>query len=122
MNNEENIKEMAIATILDIYSCIDWDKIDTRRAYGIWDEITDKIRASAMTTNSYEVFVDKLCKKLGIRSLKYNNVLKISREDVSTKKEILKLMRNEIQYIILEVRFKKEVLKEMKNMEDEKDV
>ncbi len=29
--NEENIRQVAIETIYGIWSCIDWDKVDTRR-------------------------------------------------------------------------------------------
>ena len=110
--DKQNIKDMAEATILDIWSCIDWDKVDGRRAYGIWDEFGAKVKASAMSTNSYEKFVEKLCKKMDIRSLKYKSIKDIGEQPEEVKQAILKLIREETLQIILRVRLNQEKLKE----------
>lgn len=114
MNNlrEENLQNMALATLADIWSQIDFDKIKGQRAIGIWDEFANKVRASAMTTNKYETFVEKLCKKMDVRSLKFNNIADISKESNEIKEAVLKIFRNETQIIILKLRLNNKVKKE----------
>ena len=110
--DKKNIRDMAEATILDIWSCIDWDKVDGRRAYGIWAEFGAKVKASAMSTNSYEKFVEKLCKKMDIRSLRYGSIRDIGQQPEEVKQEILKLIREETRQIVLQVRLNNEARKE----------
>ena len=62
--NDENIKLMAVSTLTSIWQCIDWDKVTGKRAMGIWDEFTSKVKSAAMTTNDYDAFVIKLCLNL----------------------------------------------------------
>ena len=69
--DRENAIDMAISTLLDIWEQIDWSKVTSQRSIGIWDEFASKVKAAAMTTNSYETFVEKLCKKMDVRSLKF---------------------------------------------------
>ena len=92
-NNRENAIDMAISTLLDIWEQIDWSKVTSQRSIGIWDEFASKVKAAAMTTNSYETFVEKLCKKMDVRSLKFKNIDEISNQDEEIKKNILKILR-----------------------------
>ncbi len=111
--NEENIRQVAIETIYGIWSCIDWDKVDARRAYGIWDEFGNKIKAAAMTTNSYETFVEKLARKMDVRSLKSSIFQKVSQQSNEFKQAVLKLIRDETLQLVLEVRLNRDVRKAM---------
>ena len=111
--NEENIRQVAIETIYGIWSCIDWDKVDTRRAYGIWDEFGNKIKAAAMTTNSYERFVEKLARKMDVRSLRHSIFSKVRQQSDEFKQAVLKLIREETLQLVLEVRLNNEARKEM---------
>ena len=113
----ENVNEMALATISDIWSQIDWDKVDGKRAMGIWDEFISKIKASSMTTNSYEKFVEKLCRKMEVRSLRFKNIEEISNQDENFKKAILRALREETQTIVLRLRINNQVKKEMAQQE-----
>lgn len=113
----ENVNEMALATISDIWSQIDWDKVDGKRAMGIWDEFISKIKASSMTTNSYEKFVEKLCRKMEVRSLRFKNIEEISNQDENFKKAILRALREETQTIVLRLRINNQVKKEMAKQE-----
>lgn len=110
---EKNIQDVAISTIYGIWSCIDWDKVDTRRAYGIWDEFGNKIKAAAMTTNSYEKFVEKLARKMDVRSLRTRIFRDVSQQSEEFKQAVLKLIREETLQIVLEVRLNNEIRKEM---------
>lgn len=111
--NEENIRQVAIETICGIWSCIDWDKVDARRAYGIWDEFGNKIKAAAMTTNSYETFVEKLARKMDVRSLKSSIFQKVSQQSNEFKQAVLKLIRDETLQLVLEVRLNRDARKAM---------
>lgn len=111
--NEENIRNAAIETIYGIWSSIDWEKVDARRAYGIWDEFGNKIKAAAMTTNSYETFVEKLARKMDVRSLRYSIFQKVNQQSKEFKQAVLKLIREETLQLVLEVRLNKEARKEM---------
>lgn len=111
--NEKNIKHSAVITVSEIWTCIDWDKVDAKRAYGIWDEYASKIKAAALTTNSYEKFVEKLARKMEIRSLRYKEILNISKQSDEFKQEVLKRIREETLQIVLELRLNNEARKEL---------
>lgn len=94
--------------------------MDSKRAYNIWDEFANKIKASAYTTNEYERFVEKLCKKLNINSLKYRDIMDIEMENKKTKEQIMTLFREETLSLVLEVRMNNEIIKEQKKLEKER--
>lgn len=100
----KDVKQAALETLQEIWDNIDWQKTDARRLYGIWDEFASKIKAAAMTTNKYETFVEKLCKKLEIRSLKDKVVSEISALSDEEKMQILKIVRTETTLLVLEIR------------------
>ena len=121
-NNRENAIDMAISTLLDIWEQIDWSKVTNQRSIGIWDEFASKVKAAAMTTNSYETFVEKLCKKMDVRSLKFKNIDEISNQDEEIKKNILKILRSETQIIVLKLRLNKEIRRERaKRIQEERE-
>lgn len=118
---EEEAREYAIETLINIWSCIDWNKVDSKRAYNIWDEFSNKIKASAFTTNKYEEFVEKLCKKLNIESLKYREILDVKlKTNIEIKDKIMDLFRNETLLLVLEVKMNNEIRKEQKKIEKER--
>jgi hypothetical protein len=120
MQERGSARAAAVATIIDIWSCIDWDRVDSKRAMGIWDEVSNKVKASAMTTNSYERFVEKLARKLDVRSLRYREISDIEKESPDFKQEILKLLREETLSIMLEVRLNNQIRKEQAQQEKER--
>lgn len=109
---KSNIENAAVETVTDIWACIDWDKVDGRRAYGIWDEFTNKVKASARTTNSYETFVEKLSRKMSISSIRYAGINSISEQSEEFKQEVLKLLREQTQIIVLKLRLNNEARKD----------
>ena len=121
MEKEKKARQCAIATLMNIWNCIDWSKVDSKRAYNIWDEFTNKVKASAYTTNEYEKFVEKLCKKLNINSLKYREIIDIEMENLDFKEQIMDLFREETLSLVLEVKINKEVVKEQKRLEKERE-
>ena len=120
MQEGKNVRSAAIATILEIWTCIDWERIDSKRAMGIWDEVTNKTKAAALTTNKFEKFIDKLCRKLDVRSLRFREINDIVHEPEEFKQGILKLFREETLSIMLEVRLNNQVRKEQAQQEKER--
>lgn len=114
---DDNIREYAVATLTDIWSRLDWEKISTNRTLGIWEEFSNKVKACAMTTTSYETFVEKLCKKMTVKALKYADISMISDLDDETKKKILKCLREETQLVVLKLRLNNQIRKEMSKKE-----
>lgn len=119
---EENVRYVASETIYSIWSCIDWDKVDARRAYGIWDEFGSKIKAAAMTTNSYEKFVEKLARKMDVRSLRHSIFQKVGQQSEEFKQAVLKLIREETLSLVLEVRLNNDARKEMQKSLKEREL
>jgi len=87
---------------------------------GIWDEVASKVKAAAMTTTKYERFVEKLCRKLDVRSLRYREISDIEKQPEEFKQKVLKLLREETLSIMLEVRLNNQVRKEMAQAEKER--
>ncbi|KXZ40027.1 hypothetical protein SAMN05661008_01513 [Alkalithermobacter thermoalcaliphilus JW-YL-7 = DSM 7308] len=116
----ENTRYAAIATITNLWSCMDWDKIDSRRVAGIWDEVTSKVKAAATTTNNYEKFVEKLARKIDVRSLKCREINDIINETEEFKKAVLKMIREETLGIMLEVRLNRQIQREIREHEQER--
>lgn len=112
----KNAKFLAVSTITEIWSQIDWEKIDKKRLLGIWDEFTSKVKATAMTTNDYEKFIDKLCKKMDVRSLRHSQIQEISKMNEKDKTEILKALRNNTHAIVLELRLNNQIKREAKEL------
>lgn len=116
----KNVKFLAVSTITEIWSQIDWEKIDKKRLLGIWDEFTSKVKATAMTTNDYEKFIDKLCKKMDVRSLRHSQIQEISKMNEKDKTEILKALRNNTHAIVLELRLNNQIKRENKELSEAK--
>lgn len=100
---------------------IDWEKTDKSRLLGIWDEFADKIAAIARTTNRYEVFVERLCGEMGVRSLRFRDVNDIQQQDDLFKKAVVKILREETRPLVLEVRLNNQVRKEQAQLKKEKE-
>lgn len=121
MEERSKAKECAVATLMNIWNCIDWNKVDSKRAYNIWDEFSNKVKAASYTTNKYENFVEKLCKKLNIDSLKFREIIDIEMQNIELKEQIMDLFREETLSLVLEVKLNKEVIKEQKKLERDRE-
>ena len=115
---DKNI-QYCVSTLSEIWAQIDWDKVKGSRALGIWDEFTAKVKSTAMTTTSYETFVEKLCRKMDVRSLRFAMISEISELSEDIKKQILKCFRSETQIIILKLRLQNQIRKEQMQREKE---
>ena len=116
---DKNIQQYCVSTLSEIWAQIDCDKVKVSRALGIWDEFTAKVKSTAMTTTSYETFVEKLCRKMDVRSLRFAMISEISELSEDIKKQILKCFRSETQIIILKLRLQNQIRKEQMQREKE---
>jgi hypothetical protein len=116
---DKNIQQYCVSTLSEIWAQIDWDKVKGSRVLGIWDEFTAKVKSTAMTTTSYETFVEKLCRKMDVRSLRFAMISEISELSEDVKKQILKCYRSETQIIILKLRLQNQIRKEQMQREKE---
>lgn len=110
--DENKIKELAIISLIAVWDKIDWEKIKLERAYKIWDEFSNKVRAAVFTTNKFNIFINKLCKKLDISALSDRCLHEIIEMDDEIKSEIVNLLRNDLHSVILAMRLNIEVRKE----------
>ena len=110
--DENKIKELAIMSLIAVWDKIDWEKIKLERAYKIWDEFSNKVRAAVFTTNKFNIFINKLCKKLDIAALSDKCLHEIIEMDDEIKSEIVNLLRNDLHSVILAMRLNIEVRKE----------
>ena len=110
--DENKIKELAIISLIAVWDKIDWEKIKLERAYKIWDEFSNKVRAAVFTTNKFNIFINKLCKKLDIAALSDKCLHEIIEMDDEIKSEIVNLLRNDLHSVILAMRLNIEVRKE----------
>lgn len=84
-----------------IWRAISWDNISSSRRMKIYDEFTSKIK-SAASTNSIAKFTERLCAKLGIRSISGDIGVRSLLE--KNDPEVLALLRDETQFVVLLMR------------------
>ncbi|HDF4164010.1 hypothetical protein ACRVX5_16585 [Clostridioides difficile] len=101
----EEIKELAVETIAEIWTRINWSE---KNYIKISENFINNIKRSSMITSKYEVFVENLCSKLQIKSLSLPKINEISTMDEDTKYDILELFRQQPQIIFLEMKLKRE--------------
>jgi len=118
---DEKIKDLAIISLVAVWDKIDWDKIKLERAYKIWDEFSNKVRASAFTTNKFNIFINKLCKKLDIAALSDRCLNEIIEMDDDIKYKILDLIRNDLHSVILAMRLNIEIRKQEREIRKNKE-
>ncbi|HBG2405026.1 TPA: hypothetical protein KPK48_003228 [Clostridioides difficile] len=114
----EEIKELAVETINEIWIKINWSE---KNYIKISENFINNIKRSSMITSKYEVFVENLCSRLQIKSLSLPKINEISTMDEDTKYEILELFRQQPQIIFLEMKLKREKEKE-KDKDKEGDI
>lgn len=107
-----NSKQDAVNVLLSLVNAIDIAGMQAKRRLAVYDEIANKVRASAMVVNSLEGFIEKFCKKFNILSLHADVAAEVCREDEAYKLEVLRELRDNTQIIVLEMYLKR---KEQKN-------
>lgn len=107
-----NRRKAIVSALQAIWKAIDFDSISNSRMIGIYDEFTSKVLASS-AVRTKEQFVNRLCQKLGIRSVKdlsiYENLKQFSDD------EFLVCLRDEIQLLIVLMRLDNKLKKENKD-------
>lgn len=106
-------EEKAVEVLNVIYSNIEFTDMKSTRLMKIWDEFKSKVVSCVNTTNNFDIFVDKMCKKFEISNLDYaNTVIRVSQDSEELKRDILKEYRNNLTIIMLYLRLKREEIRE----------
>lgn len=106
-------EEKAVEVLNVIYSNIEFTDMKSTRLMKIWDEFKSKVVSCVNTTNNFDIFVDKMCKKFEISNLDYaNTVIRVSQDTDELKKDILEEYRNNLTIIMLYLRLKREEIRE----------
>lgn len=113
MEKSEKI-DIAVKVLNDIWSDIDFSNMPATRMMKIWDEFSNKVKGSAKSSATFEVFIEKLCKKFDIKALSAKDGMIDMVVDMpeSDKKEILKVYREELIIIMLKLRMLRGQIKE----------
>ena len=109
MKNEtdDRVYDDIVSILINVWDNIDWDKVDSHRRKRIYDEFCSKIRSSALTGNM-RAFIESLCSKMGVRSLSDTQILNLLKD--GDEYDMLRILRDETQYLILLLREKKGTL------------
>lgn len=91
---------VAMELIYAAWRSIPWDTVSPMRRMKIYDEYTSKIKSSACAL-SLAVFVERLCAKMGIRSIDDTSIAPIVAEN---SEAVLDALRNETQFVVLLMR------------------
>lgn len=102
--SDESRRLVIVEILYHIYQHLDFASMQKSRLMGIYDEFASKVLASASVPTK-EKFLTKVCEKLGIRTIQNTAIIHLfnSLSDV----EFLDTIRDEIQYLIILLRDKK---------------
>jgi len=101
--SEEQRLNTLVEIIHSVWRAIDFEGMDSMRRMKIYDEFASKMLAST-TTKSKHQFLDKICAKFDIRSLKDESIVRMI--DMFDDEEFLDMIRTQHQYIILLLRLR----------------
>lgn len=110
---QEKVTEKYAISILDaIWKSIDFESMSNSRKKEIWSEFKNKVKGSALKSNTVSEFVDAMCKKFNISIIDkdYKTILEIVSE--SKDFEILEEYRNNLMIIIFKLRMLRDKAKE----------
>lgn len=110
MPKETETKAIEILDV--IWKSIDFESMSNSRKKEIWSEFKNKVKGSALKSNTISEFVEAMCKKFNISVIEkdYNKILEVYEEDTSF--EILDAYRNNLMIIMFKLRMKREKVKE----------
>lgn len=109
---QKETETKAIEILDTIWKSIDFESMSNSRKKEIWAEFKNKVKGSALKSNTISEFVDAMCKKFNISVIEkdYNKILEVYEEDTSF--EILDAYRNNLMIIMFKLRTKREKVKE----------
>lgn len=110
MQKETETKAIEILDV--IWKSIDFESMSNSRKKEIWSEFKNKVKGSALKSNTVSEFVDAMCKKFNISVIEkdYKKILEIS--ETGSDFEILEAYRNNLMIIIFKLRMMRETAKE----------
>lgn len=106
-------EDIAVEVLNVVFSNINFDNITGKHKMKIWEEFKSKVVSCANTTNDFNRFVDKLCKKFEIANIRNGDVIaKVSKADKELQQAVLREYRENLTIVILFLRMKREEIRE----------
>lgn len=109
-------RRKAMVVIFDaVWSSIDWEKVDSGRAYGIWDEFASKVQAAATGAQTRYQWLDRVCVAFGIRSINGSRIDALDLIEKFHDIEFSSMLRpgnSELQLLLLKLRALRKTAKE----------
>jgi len=99
--SDEELVEDAVSLLETVWEAMDWDNIDGRRRRNIYNEFRDAVEESADVRNLSR-YLDRLTENMSVRSVSDTEAIEII-ENVDGD-ELLRLFRQESQYLVLKLR------------------
>jgi len=100
LSNEELVED-AVSLLETVWQAMDWDNINGRRRMNIYNEFRDAVEESADVRNLSR-YLDRLTENMSVRSLNDPEAIEIIEN--SDGDELLRLFRQESQYLVLKLR------------------
>ena len=107
---EKEVMQTAVDILDVVFSSIDFDGMSNSRKLSIWDEFKNKVKAAALSAYDLGGFVESICKKFNISSIKKDYEVILNAEQDSDK--ILDIYRTNLMMCIFKLRMKREEKKE----------
>lgn len=109
---QKEIETKAVEILDTIWKSIDFESMSNSRKKEIWSEFKNKVKGSALKSNTVSEFVDTICKKFNISVIEkdYKKILEVVEENSDF--EILEMYRNNLMILIFKLRMMRETAKE----------
>lgn len=109
---QKETETKAIEILDTIWKSIDFESMSNSRKKEIWSEFKNKVKGSALKSNTISEFVEAMCKKFNISVIEkdYNKILEVYEENSDF--DILEAYRNNLMIIIFKLRMLRETAKE----------
>lgn len=107
--------EKASRVIQNVWSNIDWEKVDPRRRMSIHSEFEGQVKALSKCFSRFEPFIDKLCKRMN----SYIDSADIAELSDEEREAIMTIYRTETQIPMLLLRLAQDEKKERYKAKEE---
>jgi len=95
-----------------VWKSMDWANIDSFRVRNIYAEFSGAVK-SASSKKDLRGFIEKMCARMGIRSISGKYAQMAERILATNDCEVLRILRNETQFVIILLRLEIDAEKEI---------
>ncbi len=104
----EQDREKTVDILQAIWNSVDWQSFPQSLRVKVYDLFASRIKSAALTS-SLPIFVETLCKKMGVRSISNEKIVDVIKDKKNNA--LLKLFREETALLVLMMRERNGALK-----------